>query len=201
MNLLLDTHAFLWAIDNNPELSQKARDAIVNGNNIVFVSAATAWEIAIKKAIGKLKVPDGDYWEELKLHRFTPLDITTEHALAVGNLPPHHKDPFDRMLIAQASVENLTLVTRDPRIKAYAVQIIETCCRRNCVGNGRPPWPVDGRKTGQPALSSVPREENHHSHSNVAPRSLMLSDPIMRRFTRSSFRAVSIEVTAISSPS
>lgn len=126
MNLLLDTHAFLWAIDNSPELSQKARDAIVDGTNIVFVSAATAWEIAIKKAIGKLKVPEGDYLEELKTHRFTPLDITTEHALTVESLPPHHKDPFDRMLVAQAQVENLTLVTRDPRIKAYAVKVIET---------------------------------------------------------------------------
>jgi PIN domain nuclease of toxin-antitoxin system len=126
MNLLLDTHVFLWAIDNSPELSQKARDAIENGNNVVFVSAATAWEIAIKKAIGKLKVPAGDYLEEIKLHRFTPLDITTEHALTIENLPPHHKDPFDRMLVAQAQVENLTLVTRDPRIKAYPVQVIET---------------------------------------------------------------------------
>jgi PIN domain nuclease of toxin-antitoxin system len=126
MNLLLDTHAFLWAIDNNPRLTSKARDAIVDGNNIVFVSAATAWEISIKKAIGKLKVPDGDYLEELRLHRFTPLDITTEHALAIENLPLHHQDPFDRMLIAQAQVEKLTLVTRDPRMKAYAVQVIET---------------------------------------------------------------------------
>ncbi len=126
MNLLLDTHAFLWAIDNNPNLSPKARDAIIDGHNVVFVSAATAWEISIKKSIGKLKVPNGDYLEELILHRFTPLAITTEHALAVENLPPHHKDPFDRMLIAQAQIEKLTLVTRDPRIKAYAVPIIET---------------------------------------------------------------------------
>lgn len=126
MNLLLDTHTFLWAIDNNPRLSQKARAAIINGNNVVFVSAATAWEISIKKSIGKLQVPDGEYLEELKLHRFTPLAITTEHALAVENLPAHHKDPFDRILIAQAQVENLTLVTRDPKIKAYTVPIIET---------------------------------------------------------------------------
>lgn len=126
MNLLLDTHAFLWAIDNNPDLSQEAREAIVDGNNIVFVSAATAWEISIKKAIGKLKIPNEDYLQELKLHRFTPLAITTEHALAVENLPPHHKDPFDRMLVTQAQIEKLTLVTRDPRIKAYAVPIIET---------------------------------------------------------------------------
>lgn len=126
LNLLLDTHAFLWAIDNNPDLSQEAREAIVDGNNIVFVSAATAWEISIKKAIGKLKIPNEDYLQELKLHRFTPLAITTEHALAVENLPPHHKDPFDRMLVAQAQIEKLRLVTRDPRIKAYAVPIIET---------------------------------------------------------------------------
>jgi len=98
----------------------------VDGNNIVFVSAATAWEISIKKAIGKLNVPDGDYLEELRLHRFTPLDITTEHALAVENLPVYHKNFFDRMLIAQAQVERLTLVSRDPRMKAYAVRMIET---------------------------------------------------------------------------
>lgn len=90
MNLLLDTHAFLWAIDDNPKLSQAARSAIIDGNNMVFVSAATAWEIAIKKAIGKLTLPQTSYWDELKLHRFTPLDITTEHALAVENLPYYH---------------------------------------------------------------------------------------------------------------
>ena len=126
MNLLLDTHVFLWAVDNNPNLSPVAREAIVDGHNIVYVSAATAWEISIKRAIGKLKIPESDYLEELRLHRFMPLSITTEHALAVENLPPHHKDPFDRMLIAQAQEENLALVTRDPRIKAYEVRIIET---------------------------------------------------------------------------
>lgn len=126
MNLLLDTHAFLWAIDDNPNLSQEARAAITDGNNIVFVSAATAWEISIKKAIGKLTVPRGSYLDELSVHRFMPLDITTEHALAVENLPQHHQDPFDRLLIAQAQIEKLTLVTRDPRIKQYTVQVIET---------------------------------------------------------------------------
>ena len=125
MNLLLDTHVFLWAIDDDPTLSQKARNAIVDGNNLVFVSAATAWEITIKKAIGKLRLPQGDYLDELRLHRFTALDITTEHALVVGDLPEHHKDPFDRMLVAQAQVENLTLVTRDPRLMVYPIRIIE----------------------------------------------------------------------------
>ena len=126
MNLLLDTHVFLWAVDNNPNLSPAAREAIVDGHNIVYVSAATAWEISIKQAIGKLRIPQSDYLEELRLHRLTPLSITTEHALAVENLPPHHKDPFDRMLIAQAQEEKLTLVTRDPRMKVYDVRIIET---------------------------------------------------------------------------
>ena len=126
MNLLLESHVFLWAVDNNPNLSPVAREAIVDGHNIVYVSAATAWEISIKRAIGKLKIPESDYLEELRLHRFMPLSITTEHALAVENLPSHHKDPFDRMLIAQAREENLALVTRDPRLKAYDVRIIET---------------------------------------------------------------------------
>jgi PIN domain nuclease of toxin-antitoxin system len=124
MNLLLDTHVFLWAVDNNPNLSPVAREAIVDGHNIVYVSAATAWEISIKRAIGKLKIPESDYLEELRLHRFTPLSITTEHALAVEKLPSHHKDPYDRMLIAQAQEEKLTLVTRDPRLEAYDVLII-----------------------------------------------------------------------------
>ena len=126
MNLLLDTHVFLWAVDDNPNLSPAAREAIINGTNIVYVSAATAWEISIKRANGKLTIPESDYLEELRVHRFMPLSITTEHALAVENLPPHHKDPFDRMLIAQAQEEKLTLVTRDQRIKKYDVRIIET---------------------------------------------------------------------------
>ena len=126
MNLLLDTDIFLWAVDDNPNLSTAAREAIVDGHNIVYVSAATAWEISIKRAIGKLKIPESDYLEELRLHRFMPLSITTEHALAVENLPPHHRDQFDRILIAQAQEEKLTLVTRDVRIKAYDVRIIET---------------------------------------------------------------------------
>jgi len=125
MNLLLDTHVFLWAVDNNPNLSAAARKAIVDGHNIVYVSAATAWEISFKRTLSKLRIPESDYLEELGLHRFMPLRITTEHALAVENLPPHHKDPFDRILIAQVQEEKLSLVTRDLRIKAYDVQIIE----------------------------------------------------------------------------
>lgn len=126
MNLLLDTHVFLWAVDDNPNLSTAAREAIVNGQNIVYVSAATAWEISIKRAIGKLRIPDNDFLEELRLNRFAPLSISIDHALAVEKLPPIHKDPFDRMLVAQAKLEKLVLVTRDQRIAEYEVRVIET---------------------------------------------------------------------------
>jgi PIN domain nuclease of toxin-antitoxin system len=124
MNLLLDTHVVLWAFTNDPALSPAARTAITDGNNLVFVSAATAWEIAIKRALGKLQAPS-NYEEELSRHRFTPLDISTAHALAVEHLPPIHQDPFDRMLVAQAMLEKLTLVTRDPRILQYGLNAIQ----------------------------------------------------------------------------
>lgn len=124
MNLLLDTHAFLWAVGNPSNLSSRARGAIEDGNNMVFVSAATAWEISIKRRLGKLELPEGDYLEEIRLNRFTPLDITTEHALAIEALPILHKDPFDRLLVAQAQLEKLTLITRDPKVMAYDVTTI-----------------------------------------------------------------------------
>lgn len=126
MNLLLDTHAFLWAVDDSPELSSAARAAITNGGNVVYVSAATAGEIAIKRAIGKLTTPEGDYLQELSVHRFTPLSITTEHALAVEKLLQHHKDPFDRMLVAQAQEEHLIIISREQRLSLYDVKVIET---------------------------------------------------------------------------
>ncbi len=120
MNLLLDTHALIWVFDANPKLSRFARDAISEGQNEVFVSAVTAWEIAIKRSLGKLELK-GDYRRGLERYRFTPLSISTEHALAVETLPQHHADPFDRLLIVQAQLENLTLVTRDGRFEAYDV--------------------------------------------------------------------------------
>ncbi len=110
MNLLLDTQIVIWIFSQDPKLSETTKELIRNGGNDVFVSAVTAWEIAIKKAIGKLKAPD-NYLEGLKLYRFTPLDITTAHALSVEDLPLHHQDPFDRLLIAQAKFENFTIIT------------------------------------------------------------------------------------------
>ena len=123
MNLLLDTHTLIWVFDNNPTLSQEARDAIADGQNEVFVSAVTAWEIAIKRGLNKLELR-GDYQNGLRRYRFTPLSISTEHALAVETLPQHHADPFDRLLIAQAQLESLTLVTRDGRFSEYGVTTI-----------------------------------------------------------------------------
>ncbi len=124
MNLLLDTHVLIWALENNPILSGQAREVIIDGKNIVFISAVTIWEISIKKAMGKLKSPD-NLLDEIRLHHFTPLNINFEHAQLAGKLPPIHKDPFDRMLIAQTMIEKLTLVTKDKAITQYDISIIE----------------------------------------------------------------------------
>jgi PIN domain nuclease of toxin-antitoxin system len=120
MNLLLDTHVLLWWLDDPGQLSEAAVAAIRDGANVVCVSAATAWEIVIKKALGKLDAPD-NLDEVLHECRFTPLPISVAHALAVRSLPLHHRDPFDRMLVAQAHSEGMTVVTRDPKVLQYTV--------------------------------------------------------------------------------
>lgn len=123
MNLLLDTHTLIWVLEDNPALSAQARAAIIDGNNTVFVSAVSVWEISIKKTLGKLEAPD-TLLEEIEGHRFTPLDITINHSDRAGKLPPIHMDPFDRMLVAQAQLDQLTLVTRDSEIQKYQVQCL-----------------------------------------------------------------------------
>ena len=120
MNLLLDTHVLLWWLDDPSQLSEAAGTAIRDGESIVWVSAATAWEIVIKKALGKLDAPD-NLGEVLRECHFAPLPITIAHALAVLSLPMHHRDPFDRMLVAQARTEGMTVITRDPEILKYEV--------------------------------------------------------------------------------
>ncbi|MDF1554498.1 MAG: type II toxin-antitoxin system VapC family toxin [Deferrisomatales bacterium] len=123
MNLLLDTHILLWWLNDDPTLTPAARAAIADGNNLAFVSAATVWEIRIKEGLGKLILP-GNFGKVLEAQPFLGLDITTQHAHAVASLPPHHRDPFDRMLVAQALVENLTVVSRDAQIPRYPVRVI-----------------------------------------------------------------------------
>lgn len=124
MNLLLDTHVLLWWLNDDPGLSDKARAAIAEGRNVVYVSAASVWEIRIKQALGKLRLPRS-FRETLDRQPFMDLPVTAEHAHAVLGLPGHHRDPFDRMLVAQAKTERLTLVTRDERIKQYSVPIVD----------------------------------------------------------------------------
>jgi PIN domain nuclease of toxin-antitoxin system len=120
VRLLLDTHVLLWSLGSPAQLRADARDAIEDGGNEVLVSAASAWEIAIKRALGRLEAPD-DLPSAMEAAAFVPLSITIPHALAAGALPPHHRDPFDRMLVAQATLEELTVVTRDPHFARYGV--------------------------------------------------------------------------------
>jgi PIN domain nuclease of toxin-antitoxin system len=126
VRLLLDTNALLWALASPARLGA-ARSAIEHPANDVFVSAVCAWEIAITLGLGKLAAPpNAAAWlpAQLAAKRFTPLPITLEHALAVEQLPPRHRDPFDRMLVAQASVEGLTIVSGDPQLGSYPVPLI-----------------------------------------------------------------------------
>jgi PIN domain nuclease of toxin-antitoxin system len=124
VNLLLDTHALLWWLGDDPSLSAEARELVGDGHQTVYVSAATAWEISIKKALGKLEAPD-DLDAALSANAFQELPISIAHATAAGQLPNHHGDPFDRMLVAQAKLENLTLVTRDQNIAKYQIAVIQ----------------------------------------------------------------------------
>lgn len=123
MRLLLDTHALLWWLADDPTLSEGAISAVAEARNSVYVSAVSAWEIAIKRSLGKLRAPE-DLENQLRAHHFTPLPIQFSHALAVGKLSHHHRDPFDRLLIAQALAEGLTIVTRDTHVPRYGVDVI-----------------------------------------------------------------------------
>jgi PIN domain nuclease of toxin-antitoxin system len=123
VNLLLDTHVFLWWCDNSPKLGKLASDAIANPQNDVYVSVASAWEIAIKEALGRLKTPEPVEDAVIK-NDFSPLGISFQHARIAGSLPNHHRDPFDRMLVAQAQADGLVLVTRDELIRPYKVNVL-----------------------------------------------------------------------------
>ena len=123
MRLLLDTNALIWWLDDPALLAQPAREAIEDGSIAVAVSAATAFEIRTKAAIGKLTF-DGDIAVHMKREGFDELPVTVAHAVAAGSLPLIHKDPFDRLLIGQARCERMTVATRDATFQRYGVPVL-----------------------------------------------------------------------------
>lgn len=123
MRLLLDSHVIVWWLDGGQRLSEQAAAAIANPSNEVRVSVASLWELSIKQSVGKLKI-DGDLREHVAAQSFVELLVLGQHAVAVIDLPRHHRDPFDRMLVAQAALEGLTLLTADPALSAYDVAIM-----------------------------------------------------------------------------
>lgn len=126
MRVLVDTHALIWYLEGHKSLSRNKRDFIINPANEVFVSVASLWEIAIKISIGKLKLKTSltDVINQLAVQSIEVLTIAPGHVLQVATLPLHHRDLFDRMIIAQSKVEFLTVVTTDPEFAAYGVKTI-----------------------------------------------------------------------------
>ncbi|MDT0347610.1 type II toxin-antitoxin system VapC family toxin [Streptomyces litchfieldiae] len=122
MRLLLDTHVVLWWLSDSPELSDDVKD-LLDTEPAVYVSAVTPWEIAIKQSLGKLDGPE-DLAERVRDSQFTDLPITAGHGVRAGRLPVHHRDPFDRILVAQAQIEGMTVVTRDKRVPQYDVRVM-----------------------------------------------------------------------------
>ena len=127
MKVLLDTHAFLWLITDDNRLSQTARETYLNPQNRLFFSAASLWEMCIKQSLGKLSLKSG--WlhtiqNELKINAIQWLPVEPAHCARLIKLPFYHRDPFDRMLIAQSLVENLRLLSRDDRFAAYKIRCI-----------------------------------------------------------------------------
>lgn len=120
MKLLLDTHTMIWVFSAPHLLSTPARDAIAAGENEVFVSVVSPWEVAIKRSKKRLRAPE-DLGEAVEAHRFQLLPVLLRHTKAIGSLPNHHGDPFDRMLIAQAIIDRLTLITSDRAMRRYPV--------------------------------------------------------------------------------
>lgn len=123
MNLLLDTHVLLWWLTDDERLPERMRIAVAEEENEVFVSSASAWEMSIKAAVGKLTLPDG-LREQLQQQGFRKLPVTVDDGSAAGALPPDHDDPFDRMLITQATRRGLQLLSVDRRFSDYDVQLL-----------------------------------------------------------------------------
>lgn len=123
MSLLLDTHIFLWLIDDDRRLTAQARQLILDAKQ-VFVSTASIWEIAIKSCVGKIRIDPVEADQEIRICGFRELNVTNRHAIKVASLPRLHNDPFDRLLIAQAMTEPLHLLTADTRLAAYSELVI-----------------------------------------------------------------------------
>ena len=127
MKALLDTHTFLWWITDSPKLPSRVGEIISDGENELFLSAASGLEIAIKVQLGRLKVPEDlerFIPEQLRINNIKTLPIEMSHALHMRSLPAYHRDPFDRMLVVQAQAENLPILTADPLISKYQVEVI-----------------------------------------------------------------------------
>jgi len=127
MRALLDTHVFLWWNMDDPQLSSAAREIITDGHNELFFSAASAWEIAIKTARGKLLLPEPPeryVAKRMALHHLQPLPIQLSHAMRIFDLPDLHRDPFDRLLIVQSILEDLPILTQDENIRRYSVNTV-----------------------------------------------------------------------------
>ena len=132
MNFLLDTHCWLWLQSEPGRLPEDLLETLADSTSRRYLSAASAWEIAIKYAAGKLPLPEPPALyvpERMRLSRFEALAVTHAHALAVAALPPHHRDPFDRVLVAQCRVEGLTLVTADAAIEPYDLSMVRVRSR------------------------------------------------------------------------
>jgi PIN domain nuclease of toxin-antitoxin system len=127
MKYLLDTHTFLWWNLDDPQLSEQAKEIIANGENEIFISAASAWEIAIKTAKGRLVLPEepAQYLaNRMSEYHFQALPVQISHAVHVYGLPGHHADPFDRLLISQCQLETMPLISKDKDIQKYDVEVI-----------------------------------------------------------------------------
>jgi len=127
MNVLVDTHVWIWSLADPNRLSPECRRLLSSSRNVIYLSAASAWELAFKAALGKIELPEPvETYVPTRMARqgITALPITHTHALTVSTLPPHHRDPFDRLLIAQAIVERLPILTADAAFDRYGVEVI-----------------------------------------------------------------------------
>jgi PIN domain nuclease of toxin-antitoxin system len=123
LKLLLDTHAALWLLANDRRLSPTARDLLEDDQVKCFLSAASVWEVAIKRSLGKLTVP-AEFHRQMALRGVASVPVYDSHAAAVAELPLHHRDPFDRILVAQAAAESMSILSVDPQLRAYDVPVL-----------------------------------------------------------------------------